>query len=129
QLIDNQSTGALSLIGVTLQQDAVTFSTATLADNFAIEDRVEHAVDTAGLGLVTWVVGNLYVTAASGSIQNGIDAAAATNVIHVHAGTYNEKLVINKALDLSGPQVGATGVGRTAVPEALLQATSGAIAD
>ncbi len=39
------------------------------ADGFAIEDRVTHALDSAGRGLVTWTPGNVYVTQSSGSVQ------------------------------------------------------------
>ena len=87
-------------------------SPAVLANNFRIEDRMHHRVDTdlaLTNGLVTWVAGNLYVTTPGGgstdsSIQRGIDAASATNTVNVENGTYNEDVVVTKTLTLLGDQ-------------------------
>ena len=43
-----------------------TGNTMDETDNFRIEDKMHHRVDTdlsVGTGLITWVAGNLYVTA------------------------------------------------------------------
>jgi filamentous hemagglutinin family protein len=71
-------------------------------DNFAIERRVQHAMDASALGgVVTWQAGNLYVTN-DRSIQRGIDVASASDTVHVEAGTFAEQLRINKSLVLVG---------------------------
>lgn len=55
-LIDNQSANAITALGNTwLQGDAT-------LDNYAIEDHVEHALDDANRGLVSWVDKSLFVT-------------------------------------------------------------------
>ncbi len=75
---------------------------ATLDENFAIEDKVRHALDIPSRGLVTWKDGHVFVTQASGSIQRGIDASDANGTVHVDDGTFTEQLVINKNLSLLG---------------------------
>ena len=79
---------------------------AVLADNFRIEDQVGHAIDAAGLGLVRWVPVQVYVTPASGSIQRGINAAAAGDTVNVQAGLYHERLTVGKAINLRVAQFG-----------------------
>ena len=79
-----------------------TFTGAT--SGFDIEDRVGHALDVTGTGLVTWSAGNVYVTPVSGSVQRGVDAAAAGNTVNVAAGIFTQpsKLSVNKSLTLAG---------------------------
>lgn len=60
------------------------------ANGFAIEDRVKHALDTTGRGLVTWEAGNVYVTQSSGSVQRGADASSGGGTVNVGGGTYAE---------------------------------------
>ena len=79
-----------------------TLNKAVLADNFAIEDKVFHALDQSGLGLVTWNPGNLYVTLNSGSIQRGVDAASAGDTVNVGPGTFHEDVNVNKTVTLLG---------------------------
>lgn len=80
------------------------------ADGFAIEDRVTHALDTTGRGLVTWTAGNVYVTQSSGSIQRGVDAVAASGTVNVAGGTFVQPstLNINRGVTLAGSGQGAT---------------------
>ncbi len=70
----------------------------------------------------TWVnsasgnIGDIYpvYNATSGigysDIQSAVTAATTSNNIEVVAGTYNENLVINKALDLEGPNSGTAAI-------------------
>ena len=80
------------------------------ADGFAIEDRVTHALDTTGRGLVTWTAGNVYVTQASGSIQRGVDAVAASGTVNVAGGSYIQAatLNVNRGVTLAGSGQGST---------------------
>ncbi len=79
----------------------------TLAQQFAIVNKIEDVIDWPGRSLVRTKAGQVYVTAASavtnaGAVQRGIDAAVATNTVRVQNGNYTEQLSINKALTLSG---------------------------
>ncbi|MEO7885539.1 MAG: hypothetical protein ABIR76_02195, partial [Polaromonas sp.] len=80
------------------------------ADGFAIEDRVTHALDTTGRGLVTWTGGNVYVTQASGSIQRGVNAVVAGGTVNVGGGTYVQPstLVVDRSVTLAGSGQGST---------------------
>jgi filamentous hemagglutinin family protein len=72
----------------------------TVVDGFAIEDRVTHALDASGRGLVTWQQDNVYVTQASASIQRGVDAASAGGTVHVASGTFAEDVLVNQQRNL-----------------------------
>jgi filamentous hemagglutinin family protein len=80
------------------------------ADGFAIEDRVTHALDATGRGLVTWTDGNVYVTQTSGSIQRGVDAVVAGGTVNVDGGTYVQPttLKVDRSLTLAGSGQGST---------------------
>ena len=77
-----------------------------VTDNFDIEDRVGHALDADGAGLVTWNVNNLYVTEKSGSIQRGVDNIVSGGTVNVKEGLYeiDSTIIIDKPLTLLGPQ-------------------------
>src|SRR5262249_28645631 len=114
--IDDQSTQSYDL-----SANGTTFD---LTNNFRIEDHMHHRVDTdlpLTNGLVTWVANNLYITDAGTdhSIQRGVDAATATNIVNVEAGTYPELVNVNKTLTLRGAQFGVDGCdpGRTGLPD------------
>jgi hypothetical protein len=108
-LIDNNAVTGVNVIGATpntWSEDAVTFNPAVLADNFSIEDRVLHALDASTRGLVRWRASNVYVTQNSGSIQRGVDAAAAGNTVNVNIGTFAGQVIITKSLTVLGAQRG-----------------------
>jgi hypothetical protein len=101
--------------GLTLDATGATFggvsgATATLAQDFAIEDKITDYLDDPTLGYVTLNAGNVYVAASSetanaGAIQRGINAAAAGDTVNVQAGTY----VANGNFTVSGSAVGGAG--------------------
>lgn len=71
------------------------------ASGFAIEDRVLHALDVTGLGVVRWEAGNVYVTQASGSIQRGVDAAGIGDTVNVANASFAENVTVNARRDLA----------------------------
>jgi hypothetical protein len=76
---------------------------------YAVEDKIFHATDEAGLGLVTVVANNVYVTTDSGSIQRGINAATFGDTLNVAPGTFNEDVIANKeGLQLKGAGASST---------------------
>jgi autotransporter-associated beta strand protein len=88
-------------VGVEIDGTAATFggltgTAATVAQNYAIEDKLTHAIDDASLGFVRVETGHVYVTPSSfiapatttPSIQRAIDAAMDGDVIHIQAGAY-----------------------------------------
>ncbi len=60
------------------------------ANNWEIEDRIVHGPDAAGLGTVTWITGNVFVTPDSGSVGRGIEAASPGDTVTVAPGTYTQ---------------------------------------
>ncbi len=84
--------------------DATSATFTGAAGNFEIEDRVAHVVDFPGVGLVTWVAGNLYVTPNSFAppttltpdIQRAVDAASPGEIVNVAAGLYENQVIITK---------------------------------
>ncbi|MDD1769476.1 MAG: hypothetical protein LUO79_00145, partial [Methanomassiliicoccales archaeon] len=83
---------------------------STLGQNFAIEDKVWHALDESGLGLVRWTAGNLYVTQLSGSIQRGINAATPGDAIYVGNGNFTEEITVDRSVTLIGMGADPTNI-------------------
>lgn len=107
--------------------DGVASGSANLAELFAIEDDIVHKIDESTRGLVTVTDGELYVTELSyagaetaPSIQRGIDAASAGWTVHVEAGEYAERVVVDKSLTLLGPNQGEPGNSTSRNPEAII---------
>ena len=95
--------------------DGVDPNAAAVADFFVIEDQVHHAIDVAGVGLVEIdPAGNHYVTTDSflaginteADLQRGVDVATAGDTLFVEAGTYNGTVNLDRAITVSGPNVG-----------------------
>ena len=93
ELIRHGGPNSVSAVGNTWQQDNV-----QIADNYRIEDRIFHALDADGLGQVTYVAGNVYVTSASDSIQRGIDAVLAGGTVNVEDASLADYAVGDKLL-------------------------------
>ena len=86
----------------------------SLANLFALENKIGHKPDAGTTGLVTVTPNNVYVTTASfmaplttPSIQRGIDAAAVNGIVNVADGVYNEDIVVGKTIQLLGQSTSA----------------------
>lgn len=96
----------------------------SLADLYALENKIHHSTDVPALGLVRARAGNVYVTQASGSIQRGVTAATAGDTVNVAAGSFLENVTITKALTLLGANANKTWAERNGAAETLVYATN-----
>ena len=121
-----------ALFGSTLDATGVSFDghtggTATLAQNFAIEDKITHAVDDATLGFVRVEAGNVFVTTnsynspdtTSASVQRGINVANPGDIVNVAAGTYTDNLTFNGPLTVIGAGDGTNPATSTIITAAV----------
>jgi hypothetical protein len=73
------------------------------ADGYTVENLLVHKVDDILCGRFLAPGGTIYVTQASGLINNGIaSAGGAYTTVQVQAGTYHENVIVNKSITLSG---------------------------
>ena len=104
ELIHNTSPIAVSAIGNTFEQDG-----AVLTSPYRIEDKIFHALDAGGGGLVTYIANNVYVTQSSGSIQRGVDAVGAGGTVNVETAV-NSRFTVGAKLATvafqNGPSLG-----------------------
>jgi hypothetical protein len=98
----NGALDGLEIDAVSVTFDGTTGAVKTLPQNLATEDKIEHELDAAALGFIRVKAGNIFVTPDSGSIQRGIDAATAGDILNVASGTYAESVDVNKAVTLFG---------------------------
>ena len=101
----NDTASNIQALGNTFTVDAV-----AAADNFAIEDLIDHGTDTAAKGLVYFVDKTVFVTPTSGSINRAIAASTANDTITIKSSTYAEDVVVTKSLKLDATD----GTGTTA---------------
>ncbi len=90
--------------------DSKTGATATDAQNYAIEDKITHAVDDSTLGFVRVKAANVFVTPNSfnsptttaPSVQRGVDAASDGDTVNIEDGTYPGQVEVAKSITLLG---------------------------
>ena len=98
--------------------DATSATFTGAADNFVIEDRVGHAIDAPGGGLVTWVPNNVYVTPNSfaaplttfADIQRGVNEVTVNGNVNVAPGVFRNNVNVNKSVHVIGQGQGVTTV-------------------
>lgn len=91
--------------------DGVAADSATLAELFAIEDRIEHGVDAAGVGLVSVKDGHLFATATAGNLGRAIDLATDGDTVNIADGTHNigsTRLIVDESITLTGQSQAGT---------------------
>ncbi len=98
--------------GVTLDATAVRFdgvtgSAATLAQAYAIEDKITDYLDDGSVGYVSLNAANVYVTQKSedtnsGAVQRGVNVATSGSTVDVAAGTFTGQVTISNPVTLTG---------------------------
>jgi hypothetical protein len=124
--------GANTLVCVNDVDATVGNSINGAASGFAVEDVLMHKIDNSALGIFRGPGTELYVTTNSGSIQRAINAAVylctatpplTITKIHVNSATYNEAVIVSRALYILGegvsqpiitPPAGSVGINVTA---------------
>ena len=106
KFIDDESTRNLDATGDTfavgMSGAQVGGGSLSVAQAFAVEDGIVDVLDTAGLGYVKIVSGQVYValsseTASTGAIQRGIGVAATSETVNVQAGSFAD-VDVNKTV-------------------------------
>jgi len=111
KLIDN----AGNIDATTASFAGTTGGAATLAQNFAIEDKISHKIDVGALGFVLvkanndFVTTNSFITPATttASVQRAVDAASSGFTVNVANGTYNGDVTINQSVTVLGQSTAA----------------------
>ncbi|MBK7408005.1 MAG: right-handed parallel beta-helix repeat-containing protein [Saprospirales bacterium] len=106
------------LDGTAVSFDGNTGATATLAQNFAIEDKIVHKIDDGALGYVSvkadhdFVTVNSFISPATtiASIQRGVDAASNGYTVNVAAGTDTDNVTVDNEVSILGAGQGLTFV-------------------
>ncbi|MBK7427359.1 MAG: right-handed parallel beta-helix repeat-containing protein [Saprospiraceae bacterium] len=92
--------------------DTKTGATATLSENYDIEDKIVHGTDNPALGFVRVKANEVFVTPLSASIQRGVNVASTGDQVNVEEGTYAELVsVLGKTVHLKGANRGSDGNG------------------
>ena len=119
----------INATGATFDGQGASVSGTTLAQFYAIEDKITDYLDDPTLGYVSLNASNVYVTQASesptpGAIQRGVNVAPLSDgTVNVEAGTYTGNLTISKPLTLAG--AGQTGADATTIIPSFAGAVGG----
>src|SRR5439155_6269617 len=94
----------------------LTASSLTLAQAYAVEDKILDIIDVPGYGFVRLQNGEVFVsqlseTTTAGAISRGVGAADPADAVDVQTGTFHDDVTVNKAgLHLFGAGPGLTTV-------------------
>jgi hypothetical protein len=88
----------------------------SLSNLFSLEDRIQHSIDASGLGFVRVKANNDYVTVNSfasplsttAKIQRGVNAASNGHTVNVGPGSFDDNVLVNKEVNVSGQGQGIT---------------------
>ncbi len=124
-VLENNAMDNLRIVGTSASFGGVIAPT-TLAQNFAIENKLTHGPDNANVGFIVVRPGFLYVTTpgtgtTDEKIQNAIDVAVSGETIHVQAGTFVEDITVNKTLSILGPNAGISAQTGVRNAEAIIR--------
>ncbi|MCU0454645.1 MAG: right-handed parallel beta-helix repeat-containing protein [Bacteroidetes bacterium] len=101
--------GSTTLIGTTNVDATDNNLINGVATGYDVEDALFHKVDNLSLGIFYGPGTRVWVTPNSGSIARGIAIAASPYLtVQVKAGTYNENVVVDKAITLEGDGMTST---------------------
>ena len=116
----NAFTG-LTIDATSVSFDGLTGASMTLAQRFAVENKIVHRIDYNGGGFIRIKADEAYVTpnsfistlpvswgtpTTSADINRAIASVSNGNMIYVDAGTYAQDLVIDKSVTLLGAKAG-----------------------
>ncbi|MEO7311487.1 MAG: hypothetical protein ABIX01_13880, partial [Chitinophagaceae bacterium] len=94
-----------------------TGASATLPQNFAIEDKISHKIDLLSLGFVLVKAGEDFVTVNSfvapnttAKIQRAVDASSNGFIVNVAPGTFVDNVIVDKDVTIIGGGQGITTV-------------------
>lgn len=111
-------TTSFRLDATTSSYNGVPFSALTNTQLFAIENMMVHGTSAGKNGLVRVKAGHVFVVPASanpakGNIQSAINIATAGDIINIQNGTYEQDILVNKAITLNGESRSATVIKGT----------------
>ncbi len=82
-LIRNTGPNDVSAVGNWFSQDGVGF-----ADNYRIEDAIDHSMDGLDGGTVFWITSNVFVSVNHGNVQRGVDLVPSGGTVNVETGVH-----------------------------------------
>src|SRR5678815_663610 len=88
-------------------------SAMTVPQNYALEDKLTHAIDNSTLGFIRVFNGHVFVTPNSFTslsspatttpdVQRAVDNAVVNDIVHVNSGLYPNPVSVNKNLTIDG---------------------------
>jgi uncharacterized delta-60 repeat protein len=112
--LSNSAESGKTIDGTAVTFNGLTGATATMAQDFAIEDKITDALDNSALGLIRIKAGTDFVTQQSetnqaGAISRAVAAAAPGDTIDVQAGTFLDNVTVGKSLTIDGANAGIAG--------------------